>query len=165
MSSPTDTPEYFERTYPGGFKEWVTVVLFRLVGMFLRFIVRIYKCFRVPFTNILVVTGFDLVQEVFSRSDDFPTPNNSKTDVLDWNPPYLLAVRKDDADYKSMHKLTREIFAEKTLLDALPGIAANVFKDLLPDPAGTDLWGKVDIGWGYTYPGFLRIIDELGFDQ
>lgn len=160
MSSPESTPEYFERTYPGGFKEIVTRVGFRAVGWFLRNVVRFFKSFRIPFTNILVVTGFDLVQEVFSRSEDFPTPNNSKTCVLNWDPPYLLAVQKDDKCYKSMYKLTREIFADKTLLKSLPGIAARAFSDLLPDPSGSEEWGKVDIGWGYTYPGFLKIVDE-----
>lgn len=159
-----DVPEFFKKAYPSGFlsrlKQWFLVRIIHLVGWLLRRVVRIRKSFVLPCTGILIVTGFDLVQEVFARDKDFPTSNDNKAIAAKWDPPYLLALPKNNEHFKNMHKQTREIFSDPDLLKQLPDIAAKSFTDLLPDPDDGNDWRDVDIGWGYMYPGFLTIVDK-----
>jgi len=57
--------------------------------------------FRVPFTNIVLVTRFDDVQEICSRHNEFPVPYLPLCDAIDWTPAFLLAL-KDTPDYRRM---------------------------------------------------------------
>lgn len=155
----SDVPPYFKQYYPGGFKGWKSRLIIRLSGRILRCLVRFCKRFRLPFKDWLVITGFDLTQEVFNRSVDFPTPNNDAANVLGWVPPYLLAIQDDDAAFRKMHEETRAIFADSSLLgDQLKTDARSSFEDLLPDPVMGDSWRDIDLAWGYTYPGFLNFV-------
>ena len=160
----SDVPDYFSRAHPqdslSRLKARLLVAGFRLVGWFLRKIVRFRKSFWWPWPKVLIVTGFDLVQEVFARSKDFPTANDSKATAVDWQPPYLLALPQDDQNYKDMRRYTRQIFADPVLLAKLPRIASAAFSQLLPDPDAGSQWREVDLAWGYMYPGFLSIVED-----
>lgn len=158
MTAPTNTPAYFDSTFPMGIKDWFSRVFFRVASFALRWIVKHKKSIKSPFSDTIIVTGFDLAQEVFSRDADFPTPNDTKTDVLQWNPPFLLAIRHADANYQLMHKQTRAIFADEQWSLQLPSIAYNAFYSLLPPPQ--DEWAQIDLAWEYMYPGFFKIIDD-----
>ena len=57
--------------------------------------------FRMPFTNIVLVTRFDDVQEICSRHNDFPVPYRPAVEAIDWLPAFLLALR-DTPDYRRM---------------------------------------------------------------
>lgn len=156
----SQTPDYFKRAFPDGvLKQWVVFKLFRVMGFLLRHSARWFKSFRLPFTDVVVVTGFDGFQEVFTRWQDFPTPNNHKIDALGWTPPYLLGLPDEDGNFDEMHALTRELFADNTLKSQLQKIAREAFEDLLPNPP-VGGWTEVDLTWGYLYPGFLSIVRD-----
>ncbi len=65
------------------------------------FLRNVAPVFRVPFTNIVLVTRFDDVQEICSRHNEFPVPYRPLVDAIDWLPAFLLAL-KDTPDYRRM---------------------------------------------------------------
>ncbi len=155
MALPANLPPWFKKAFPTGLKNWFGRLLICVIGRILRIIVRFWKSFRIPGTRLVVVTGFDLVQEVFSRWDAFPVPHDSKTDALRWEPPFLLSRRDLNDEYVAMRGNTREIFAEG-LMEDLSAISLQAFQARLPS-AGVD-GADFDLMWDYTYPAFLQII-------
>lgn len=75
---------------------------------------RIAPVFRFPFTNTVIVTDFDHVQEVFQRHNDFPVPYQKQVDYLSWDPTFLLAM-KDTPDYWKTLEQVKQLWAEDDL--------------------------------------------------
>lgn len=61
----------------------------------------------VKFFNMVIVTRFDDVQEVFARNEDFQVPYRSKVEYLSWKPNFLLGMDKFDDVYKATLQRTR----------------------------------------------------------
>ena len=165
-------PQYFKKFYPQNFLTWLQSKFFSFLFWLGRVAVKWFKRIRIPFTNFVIVLGFDLFQEVFTRWQDFPVPHDDKTKPKDqggvgWEPPFLLARPNTDTAYQKMHQYTREIFFDhidpntgEKFIDQLPQIAKDTFEGLLPDPVG-NVPAERDLGWEYTYPGFLTIFEEF----
>ena len=98
-STAKENPLTFEEKRPGPIAQFfVTLLVRRVIPAVFGLLRRIAPVFRFPFTNTVIVTSFDHVQEVFQRHNDFPVPYQRQVDHLSWDPTFLLAM-KDTPDY------------------------------------------------------------------
>lgn len=161
---PPNMPDYIDSVIPqSSWRRFPT----NLINFALRVLVRWFKTIRVPFCGIRVLMGYNLVQEGFARSVELPVANEAKTDALTWDPPFLLAVERNDANYQQMHADTRDIFADPALIGTLQMRARAIFdnqldnhqNDTVPLPNQGD-WVTIDLPWEYLYPAFMKIVDD-----
>lgn len=80
---------------------FLDILMRRIVPALFGVLRGIAPVFRMPFTNIVLVTRFDDVQEICSRHNEFPVPYLPLVEAIDWTPPFLLAIR-DTPDYRRM---------------------------------------------------------------
>ena len=98
-----DTAHFsLETRNPPGLKQELTFFALNsaLLGV-MALLRRISPVWHVPRTNLVFVTGFDPVQEVFSRQDDFEVPYEDRVKVIDWQ--HFLLALQDTAEYHDMH--------------------------------------------------------------
>ncbi len=69
---------------PGSIAQFFTTLMVRkIIPAVFGLLRRVAPVFRFPFTNTVIVTSFDNVQEVFQRHNDFPVPYQRQVDYLD----------------------------------------------------------------------------------
>jgi cytochrome P450 len=149
-----DIPFSLQETRPGPFGQWLLNLLMRgIVPRLFGFLRTVAPVFRVPFTNVTLVTRFDDVQEIASRQNDFPVPYQRMVDQLDWVPTFLLAM-KDTPEYhqtlKEVHALWRH--------DDLPFVReiAREASEKALDAAG----GRIDAIQDLMVPVTLAVIER-----
>lgn len=109
--------------------------------------------FRVPFTNIVLVTRFDDVQEICSRHNEFPVPYLHLCEAIDWTPAFLLAL-KDTPDYRRMLAEVHALWNGKDL-DFVRRIAREASEQAL-DKAG----GRIDAIQDLMVPVTVAVIER-----
>ncbi|WP_420429026.1 cytochrome P450 [Kordiimonas sp.] len=92
----------------------ITFLVRKLIPFVFGVLRRFAPVFRFPFTNTVIVTSFDHVQEVFQRQNDFPVPYQRQVDLLDWKPTFLLAM-KDTPDYWQTLEQVKKIWSASDL--------------------------------------------------
>ena len=133
-------------TRPGPIGQFFTTLLVRqLIPATFGFLRKVAPVFRFPFTNTVIVTSFDNVQEVFQRQNDFPVPYQRQINYLDWNPTFLLAM-KDTPAYWETLKQVKELWRMSDL-DFVRQIAREVSEAEL-EKAG----GRIDAIQGLMVP-------------
>lgn len=120
---------------PGAIKQFfISLVVGRIIPAVFGFFCRFAPVIRVPFTNIVLVTSFDSVQEVCSRPKDFPVPYQKQVELVDWEPTFLLAM-KDTPAYWEMLAKVKELWRTSDL-DFVREIAREVSEDALKKADG-----------------------------
>lgn len=109
--------------------------------------------FRVPFTNVTLVTRFDDVQEICSRHDEFPVPYQRMVDHLDWVPTFLLAM-KDTPEYRQTLAQVHALWRYEDL-PRVRAIAKEASEAAL-DRAG----GRIDAIQDVMVPVTLAVIER-----
>ncbi|SDD34206.1 cytochrome P450 [Kordiimonas lacus] len=139
---------------PGPIAQFLTTLLVRRIipGTF-AILRRFAPAFRFPFTNTVIVTSFDLVQEVFSRQKDFPVPYQRQVDYLDWKPTFLLAMKDTPAYWETLENV-KELWRTEDL--KFVGQIANEVSQQALDKAG----GKIDAIQGLMVPVTEAVIDR-----
>ncbi|NVJ99095.1 MAG: cytochrome P450 [Alphaproteobacteria bacterium] len=94
---------------------FITLLVRHLIPAVFGLLRRIAPVFRFPFTNTVIVTSFDHVQEVSSRQNDFPVPYQKQVDLLGWKPSFLLAM-KDTPDYWKTLEQVKKMWADDDLV-------------------------------------------------
>ena len=98
----SDPPFSLAPFRPSRFKQFfLDLLMQRIVPAVFALLRGIAPVFRMPGTNIVLVTRFDDVQEICSRHNEFPVPYRRLVDAIDWTPAFLLAL-KDTPDYRRM---------------------------------------------------------------
>ncbi|HEX6324142.1 MAG TPA: hypothetical protein VFZ36_10490 [Vicinamibacterales bacterium] len=101
-ATPGEAPFSLAPFRPTPFRQsLLNVLMQRVIPALFGLLRGIAPVFRVPFTNIVLVTRFDDVQEICSRHNEFPVPYRPLVDAIDWTPAFLLAL-KDTPDYRRM---------------------------------------------------------------
>jgi len=94
---------------PPGFKQNLTFFLLNtLLPFAMGILARFSPVFKMPRNGWVWITGFDAVQEVFSRQNDFEVPYEAQMEVLDW--PYFLLATQDTPEYWDLHKHTMALW-------------------------------------------------------
>ncbi|MFC4346454.1 cytochrome P450 [Kordiimonas lipolytica] len=139
---------------PGPIAQFLTTLVVRRIipGTF-AILRRFAPAFRFPFTNTVIVTSFDLVQEVFSRQKDFPVPYQRQVDYLDWEPTFLLAMKDTPAYWETLENVKKLWRTED--LKFVGEIANEVSNDRL-DKAN----GKIDAIQDLMVPVTEAVIDR-----
>ncbi|MEX0298377.1 MAG: cytochrome P450, partial [Kordiimonas sp.] len=120
---------------PGPIAQFFTTLMVRkIIPAVFGVLRRIAPVFRFPFTNTVIVTSFDNVQEVFQRHNDFPVPYQRQVDYLDWDPTFLLAM-KDTPDYWTTLEQVKELWRTSDL-DFVRQIARDVSEEKLEQAGG-----------------------------
>lgn len=87
---------------PAGFRQNVASFLIdTLLPAFMRFLCRVSPVWHMPGTNLVFVTGFDDLQEVYSRPHDFEVPYEERVKVLQWR--WFILALQDTPEYHEMH--------------------------------------------------------------
>jgi len=113
---------------------FTTLIVRRIVPAVFGFLSRVAPVFRIPFTNTVLVTSFDYVQEVCQRHNDFPVPYQRQLDYLDWKPSFLLAM-KDTPEYWEILAQVKKMWAASDL-EFVGQIAREVSTEKLHDAGG-----------------------------
>lgn len=139
---------------PGPVAQFLTTLLVRRVIPFSFGVLRrVAPVFRFPFTNTVIVTSFDYVQEVFQRQNDFPVPYQRQVDHLDWKPTFLLAM-KDTPAYWETLKHVKELWRTSDL-DFVREIAHDVSEAKLKEAGG-----RIDAIQGLMVPVTEAVIER-----
>lgn len=156
MKSATEQENQFslEQHRPGPVAQFITTLIVRrIIPAVFGLLRRIAPVFRFPFTNTVLVTSFDHVQEVFLRHNDFPVPYQRQVDHLDWDPTFLLAM-KDTPEYWKTVEQVRELWRDEDL-DFVRQIAREVSEEKLA-AAG----GRIDAIQDLMVPVTEAVIDR-----
>ena len=138
---------------PPGFKQNLKFfVLDKLLPSGMNLLSRIAPVWRIPGTNIVFVTGFDEVQEVFSRQHDFEVPYEEQVKVLDW--PYFLLALQDTAEYWSIRGNVRRLWRDGDL-DRVRQIARETADRMLDEHAGS-----IDLIQELVKPVLLAVVER-----
>src|SRR3974390_859859 len=97
------TPHFsLEARNPPGVKQDLTFfVLNSVLPGVMAWLRRVSPVWHIPRTNLVFITGFDLVQEVFSRHNDFEVPYEERVKVIDWQ--HFLLALQDTPEYHDMY--------------------------------------------------------------
>lgn len=109
---------------------------------------------RFPFTNTIIITRFDDVQEVFCRKDDFFVPYIKMSSELNWAPTFLLAMKRDDNAYQDMLQDVRKLWSDGDL-QRITEIADGVSKRALESHVG-----EIDAIQDLMMPVVLHVIQD-----
>jgi cytochrome P450 len=156
MSSSTGTSKPFNLNdkNPGVVAQFfITLIVRRVIPGAFAILRKIAPVFRFPFTNTVLITDFDHVQEVFQRHDDFPVPYQRQVDYLDWNPTFLLAMKDTPAYWETLNQVKQLWAAEDLVL--VRQIARDVSAETL-NKAG----GRIDAIQGMMVPVTEAVIDR-----
>jgi len=156
MNSTKDVRKLFrlKDTHPGPVVQFFTTLLIRkIIPAVFGFLSRVAPVFRFPFTNTVIVTSFDYVQEVCSRHNDFPVPYQRQVDTLDWKPSFLLAM-KDTPEYWEILGQVKKLWAPEDL-EFVRRIAREVSKEKL-----TNAGGRIDAIQDLMVPVTEAVIDR-----
>ena len=137
MASPAGTEKLFslEDKRPGPVAQFfTTLIVRRLIPFTFGLLRRFAPVFRFPFTNTVIVTSFDHVEEIFDRQNDFPVPYQRQVDHLDWNPTFLLAMKDTPAYWETMAQV-KQLWRNSDL-DFVRQIAREVSQDKLEQANG-----------------------------
>jgi cytochrome P450 len=110
--------------------------------------------FRIPFTNVTLLTRFDDVQEVFSRNKDFVVPYIKMSSELQWDPVFVLAMKHDDEAYKHMIGNMRALWLDSDL-DFITKISDEVSKAALDAHDG-----QIDAVQDLMLPVVLHVLKD-----
>jgi len=147
-------PSRLQDKRPGPVTQFfITLVVHRIIPAVFGFLRRFAPIFRFPFTNTVIVTSFDYVQEVCSRQNDFPVPYQRQVDHLDWVPTFLLAM-KDTPAYWETIKQVKALWRTEDLA-FVREIAKDVSEKKL-DEAG----GRIDAIQDLMVPVTEAVIDR-----
>ncbi len=125
----------------------------KVVPWFFSVLRAIAPTFRFPFTNTVIVTRFDDVQEICSRHNDFPVPYQRMVDQLSWVPTFLLAM-KDTPEYRQTLKHVHDLW-RKGDLAFVRAIAKEVSEQAM-ERAG----GRIDAIQDLMVPVTLAVIER-----
>ena len=90
-----------DKRNPPGLKQNLGFFLLNtVVARLLRFVCRLSPMWHIPGTNVVLVTGFDGVQEIYSRHFDFEVPYEDRAEALRWHG-FILALQ-DTPEYHDM---------------------------------------------------------------
>jgi len=96
------------RNPPGPRQALTSLVLNRLIPGGMSVLRRVRPVWKVPGRDLVVVTGFDAVQEVFSRQHDFEVPYEERVELIHFDG-FLLALQDTD-EYHKMHDGITQLF-------------------------------------------------------
>lgn len=137
MKGPAGTGQNLNtgQSRPGPISQFfITLLIRHLIPAVFGLLRRIAPVFRFPFTNTVIVTSFDHVQEVFQRHNDFPVPYQRQVDHLSWDPTFLLAM-KDTPDYWKTVEQVKALWRTEDL-DFVRQIARDVSEKKLRQAGG-----------------------------
>lgn len=132
---PAQSPFRLEDKRPGPVAQFfITLIVRRIIPAVFNVLCRFAPVFRFPFTNTVIVTSFDYVQEVCQRQNDFPVPYQRQIDRLGWKPSFLLAM-KDTPEYWRTLDQVKELWLTSDL-DFVRQIAREASEAALDEAAG-----------------------------
>jgi cytochrome P450 len=139
---------------PGPVAQFLTTfVVRRVIPVSFAVLRRFAPVFRFPFTNTVIVTSFDYVQEVFQRQNDFPVPYQRQVDHLDWKPTFLLAMKDTPAYWETLRQV-KELWRTSDL-DFVREIAHDVSEAALEKSGG-----RIDAIQGLMVPVTEAVIER-----
>ncbi len=138
---------------PAGMKQNLTfLALNNVLPRVLGILTKVAPVWNVPGTNITLVTGFDEVQEVFSRQLDFEVPYEEHVEVLEWDN-FVLAMQ----DTNRYHHVHRNIMAlwKSDDVQQIADIARETATEILAGENGT-----IDLIQELVKPVLLAIVEQ-----
>jgi len=148
-----DSGDLYEPKAPGKLAQGFANFMFRsLIPGFFALLRAIAPVFKLPFTNVTLLTRFDDVQEVFSRNKDFVVPYIKMAGPLRWDPTFVLAMKHDDEAYKKMIGNMRALWLDSDL-DDITEIARDVSTKALDAHDG-----KIDAVQDLMLPVVLHVL-------
>ena len=104
-----DKPFSLEAANPPGLKKKITFfMLDKVLPVFMGLLARFAPVWKIPGKDVMVITGFDAVQEVFSRENDFHVPYEKQVEVLSW--PYFLLALQNTPEYWHIHENVMQLW-------------------------------------------------------
>jgi cytochrome P450 len=147
-------PFSLDETRPSALGQWVMQLMIgKVIPWFFGLLRTIAPTFRFPFTNTVIVTRFDDVQEICTRHNDFPVPYQHMVDHLSWVPTFLLAM-KDTPEYRRTLKQVYALWRKEDL--AFVRQIAKETSDGAMDKAG----GRIDAIQDLMVPVTLAVIER-----
>jgi cytochrome P450 len=138
---------------PPGIKQDITyVVLNHLLVGGMGLLRRICPVWHVPWTNLVFVTGFDAVQEVFSRQNDFEVPYEDRVKVIDWE--HFLLALQDTPEYHTMHDNIMNLWRPEDI-ERVEGIAHDTTETVL-----SATLGDLDLIQDLVKPVLLAVVEQ-----
>ncbi len=154
VSGVSGKPFSLEDNRPGPVAQFFTTLLVRkLIPATFGMLRRVAPVFRFPFTNTVIVTSFDYVQEVFQRQNDFPVPYQRQVNCLDWNPTFLLAMKDTPAYWETLRQV-KELWRTSDL-EFVRQIAREVSEEELAKAGG-----RIDAIQGLMVPVTEAVIER-----
>jgi cytochrome P450 len=152
---PTNMQGPYTTTRPGKIKQaLITWVFGKGIPFFFSLLRTFAPVIRFPFTNTIIVTRFDDVQEIFCRKEDFFVPYIKTAGDLKWDPAFLLALKHDDEHYRDMLKKVWALWDDRDL-DFITDIANRVSRKALESHDG-----EIDAVQDLMVPVVLHVIQD-----
>jgi cytochrome P450 len=138
---------------PAGLKQTLGVFLRdTLLARLLRLFCRVRPVAHLPGTKTVLVTGFDSVQEVYSRNRDFEVPYEQRVEILRWHG-FILALQ-DTPEYHDMFdNITRLWQPEDTA--HVQSIARATTESILASTGP-----RLDLIQGLVKPVLMSIVEQ-----
>ena len=139
--------------HPAGIKQDLLFFgLNRVLPGALGLLTRFRPVLNVPGSNYTIVTGFDEVQEVFSRQRDFEVPYEAQMEVLEWKN-FVLAMQDTD----QYHHILGNMMAlwRPDDMERIAEIVRHTAGDILQASAGT-----IDLISDLVTPTLLAIVEQ-----
>ncbi len=140
-----------ERNPPGLKQDLVFLALNTLMPKAFRLVGRVTPILNGP-KSFTLVTGYDEVQEVFSRPKDFEVPFEKHMEVLRWDN-FLLAMQ-DTPRYHHIHSNTMRLWHSGDI-EWIASITRHTVNEILA--AGT---GTIDVIQDVAKPVLLAIVEQ-----
>jgi cytochrome P450 len=103
----------------------------RLFSLIRRFL----PIFTLPFTNMVMVTRYDDVQEVLGNDAVFPVPWGEKVKILDGGPNFVLGLQ-DGAEYRRYLKQVMQVFTRDDIGKIMAPLAARLSAEIIGRSGG-----------------------------
>jgi cytochrome P450 len=103
----------------------------RLFSLIRRFL----PIFTLPFTNMVMVTRYDDVQEVLGNDAVFPVPWGEKVKILDGGPNFVLGLQ-DGAEYRRYLKQVMQVFTRDDIGKIMAPLAARLSAEIIGQSGG-----------------------------
>jgi cytochrome P450 len=149
----TDTFD-LDRHKPGRLGQAIlNFVMEHAIPGFFALLREIAPVWRIPRTNIVIVTRFDDVQEICLRHAEFPVPYQSKVDKLGWHPPFLLALPDGD-EYQRILREVHQLWSDQDL-----GRVREIAREA-SERALQEAGGRIDAIQSLMVPVVLAVLER-----
>ncbi|MBV9484580.1 MAG: cytochrome P450 [Frankiaceae bacterium] len=153
MKPATSEPFSLARRNPPGLRQNLSRFAFAVVlPALMRLLCRLSPVCRIPGTNLVIITGFDSTQEVYSRHVDFEVPYEERVKILRWQG-FVLALQ-DTPEYHDMYDNISRLWqpADTTRVQE---IARRTAETIL-----AETWEELDFIQDLVKPVLMAIVEQ-----